>query len=205
MSYNRAMHAPYAAPFENLPPPRRVPLEEYFTAEATAFVRHEYLDGFVRTMPGASEEHVVVTSVLSGMIEPVLRRRGGCRFLNQDVQVWIPEFNSYTYPDGAIACPPQFASKDPASLLNPKVVFEALSPSTEAYDRGGKFRRYRSLPTLEEYVLISTMEPLVEVYSRPDWALRSYEGLDAIVRLASVDLDLPLRELYGDLGWNDPI
>ena len=86
-------------------------------------------------------------------------------------------------------------------MLNPKVIFEALSPSTEAYDRGGKFRRYRSLPTLEEYVLVSTMEPLVEVYARPDWALRSYEGLDAIARLESVDLDLPLRELYADLTW----
>lgn len=82
------------------------------------------------------------------------------------------------------------------------MIFEALSPSTEAYDRGGKFRRYRSLPTLEEYVLVSTMEPLVEVYARPDWALRSYEGLDAIARLESVDLDLPLRELYADLSWD---
>ena len=121
--------------------------------------------------------------------------------LDQDVQVWIPEFRTYTYPDRAIACPPEFAARGAASLLNPKVIFEALSPSTEAYDRGGKFRRYRSLPTLEEYVLISTMEPLVEVYARPDWALRSYEGLDATARLESVDLDLPLRELYADLTW----
>ena len=122
--------------------------------------------------------------------------------LDQDVQVWIPEFRAYTYPDRAIACPPEFAPKGAASLLNPKVIFEALSPSTEAYDRGGKFRRYRSLPTLEEYVLISTMEPLVEVYARPDWALRSYEGLDAVARLESVGVGLPLRELYADLSWN---
>ena len=192
------MQAPYV---HHDDPPRRwrVPLEEYFAAESTALVRHEYFDGVVRAMPGASGGHVVLTSVLAGMVEPEMRRRGACRFLNQDVQIWIPESNAYTYPDGAIACPPKFAAKGPASLSNPKVIFEALSPSTEAYDRGGKFRRYRSLPTLEEYVLLSVEEPLVEVFRRDGWALRSYEGLGATVRLESVDLDLPLRELYADL------
>ncbi len=182
-------------------PPRRwrVPIEEYFAAEATALVKHEYLDGEVRAMPGASEGHVALTSVLAGMVEPEMRRRGVCRFLNSDVQVWIPDTNTYTYPDGAIACPPKFAAKGPASLRNPKVIFEALSPSTEAYDRGGKFRRYRSLPTLEEYVLLSVDEPLVEVFRRKDWVMTSYEGLEATARLESVDLDLPLRELYADL------
>ena len=198
------MHASYIAPFENVPPPRRVPVEEYLAAERTAFEKHEYLDGFVRAMPGVAENHAWITAALGDLVGPALRRKGACRLLDQDVQVWIPEYNSYTYPDRAIACPPNFASKGHASLLNPKVVFEALSPSTEAYDRGGKFRRYRSLPTLEEYVLISTMEPVVEVFARPDWALRSYEGLDAVAILASVGLELPLRELYADLNWDDP-
>ena len=195
------MHGPYVAPFENVPPPRRVTVEEYLAAEATAFEKHEYLDGLVRAMPSASPAHVLVTAALGEILSPELRRRGVCRLLDQDVQIWIPEFRSYTYPDRAIACPPQFAPQGAAALLNPMVVFEALSPSTEAYDRGGKFRRYRTLPTLEEYVLISTVEPLVEVHSRPVWGLRSYEGIDAVARLESVDLDLPLRELYADLGW----
>lgn len=197
------MHAPYAAPFENVPPPRRVPVEEYLAAEATALCRHEYLDGTVRAMPGVREEHALLTAALGDLIGPALRRKGACRLLDQDVQVLIPEFNSYTYPDRAIACPPKFAPQNLAALVNPKVVFEVLSPSTEAYDRGGKFRRYRALPTLEEYVLISSMEPLVEVYARPDWALRSYEGPEAVAILASVGLELPLRELYADVAWDD--
>ncbi len=196
------MQAPYAAPFENVPPARRVTVEEYLAAEATALSRNEYLDGVVRAMPGAGENHLWVTTTLSDLIGPELRRKGACRLLDQDVRVLIPQFNAYVYPDRAIACPPQFASKVSGALENPKVIFEVLSPSTEAYDRGGKFRRYRSLQTMEEYVLISTMEPLVEVYARPNWALRSYEGLDAVAVLESVGLELPLRELYADLNWD---
>lgn len=194
------MDASYAAPFENPPPQRRVTVEEYLAAEATALERHEYLDGHVRAMPGVSTPHALVTAALGDLVGPTLRRKGACRLLDQDVQIWIPEFNAYTYPDRAIACPPRFAPKGAASLLNPKVVFEVLSPSTEAYDRGGKFRRYRSLETLEEYVLISTAEPLVEVFARAGWGLRSYEGMDAVALLESVGVEMPLRDLYADLG-----
>ena len=193
------MDALHAGPLYDFPTTRRVPLEEYFAAEATALVKHEYLNGFVRAMPGASPAHVLLTVSLTEILAPLLRRKGACRFLNQDVQVFIPEFDAYTYPDGAIAYPPKFAPKGAASLLNPKAVFEALSPSTEGYDRGAKFRRYRSVDTLEEYVLLSTEEPLIEVYARPQWGLRSFAGMDAVARLESVGLDLPLRELYADL------
>lgn len=199
------MQAPYAAPFENVPPPRRVTVEEYLAAEATALTRNEYLDGVVRAMPGVGKNHLFVTAALSELMAPELRRKGACRLLDQDVQVLIPAYNSYVYPDRAIACPPQFAPQNLAALVNPKVIFEVLSPSTEAYDRGGKFRRYRALPTMDEFVLISTMEPLVEIYAQPNWALRSYEGLDAVAVLESVGVELSLRELYADIDWDAEI
>ncbi len=179
-------------------------MEAYFATEATALEKHEYLDGVIRAVPAATPNHARVTSALSELLGPELRRRGVGRFLSGSLQVWIPACRSYPYPDGTVSFPPTFDSRPNAVSLNPKVVFEALSPSTEAYDRGGKFRRYQSLETLEEYVLISTMEPLVEVFARPEWGVKTYEGLDAVAVLNSVGLELPLRELYADLGWDLP-
>ena len=178
----------------------RVSFEEYYAAEQKAETRSEFLDGMVRPMAGASEEHGAVTSILGELLSPHLRATGRCRFRDQDTQVPIPEFNVYTYPDGVIACPPRFAARPRGALLNPKVIFEVLSPSTEAYDRGDKFRFYQSLETFEEYVLISVGEPKVEVFgSASSWVVRTYDGLDAVVRLDSVGLDLPLREIYQDI------
>ncbi len=185
-----------------LPPPQRVSFEEYFAAEQKAETRSEYVDGLVRAMPGGSSDHLAVTSIFGEILGPALRAKGACRFLDQNVQIPIPAYNVYTYPDGAIACPPQYVAKSRSALLNPKVIFEVLSPSTEAYDRGPKFRRYRSLETLEEYVLISVSEPVVEVFPRASsWGVLTYEGLDAVARLASVGLDLSLRDLYADVTF----
>ena len=112
------MNGPYAGTHEPAPPLRRVPVEEYLAAEKNALTKHEFLDGVVRTIPGASEHHALITAALGDLVGPEMRRRGGCRLLDQDVQIWIPEHNAYVYPDGAIACPPKFASRGPASLHN---------------------------------------------------------------------------------------
>lgn len=189
------------APLATSPPPR-VSFEAYYEAEQKAQTRSEFLDGVVRPMAGASPGHIVVVASLEDVVGPPLRKVGGCRRLGQDTQIPIPEHNVFTYPDAVIACPPQFAAKPRGALLNPKVIFEVLSPSTEAYDRGDKFRYYRSLETLEEYVLISVKEPLVEVFPRASsWGVQTYEGVDAVARLESVGLDLPLRELYADVEF----
>ncbi len=161
-----------------LPPtPRRVTLDAYEEAERKAETRNEYFDGVVRAMPGASPRHLLLTPVLGRTVGNRLENKGGvCVYLDQDVRVAIPRSNVYTYPDGAIACPPQFLEKPRGAITNPRVVFEVLSPSTEAYDRGAKFRRYRTVETLEDYVLISTAEPVVEVFSRPEWGRRPTKG-----------------------------
>ena len=196
------------------PPPRpaRVSFEEYYAAEQKAETRSEFIDGIVRPigdpyeldMAGASEDHLAVTSVLGEVVNPRLRALGKCRFRDQDTQIPIPEHNLYTYPDGVIACPPRFATRPKGALLNPKVIFEVLSPSTEGYDRGDKFRFYRSLETLEEYVLVSTRELIVEVFPRSSaWAVRTYEGFEGVARLESVGLELPLRELYADMAFSE--
>lgn len=201
------MRAPFAfTPAPSGPPPPRppyVPFEAYYEAEQRAETRSEWIDGIVRTMPGGNANHLAVTSIFGELLGAKLRAGGACRFLDQNVQIPIPAHRLYTYPDGAIACPPAFAERQKGALLNPKAIFEVLSPSTEGYDRGAKFRMYRTLGTLEEYVLVSTREPVVEVFRAPVWGPKTYEGLDAIARLESVGLDLPLRDLYADVTFED--
>ena len=180
-----------------VPMPRRVSLDDYLAAEAVAETRSEFLDGVVRAMPGGSPRHYLIESQLNVMAGNRLGGKGGCVYLNGNVPIPIPRANVYTYPDGVIACPPRFAEKPRGALLNPKAIFEVLLPlSTEAYDRGAKFRRYRTLDTLEDYVLISTSEPLIEVFSRPDWGPKTYEGLETIAIVPSIGIELPLAELY---------
>ena len=191
------MAAPFAVTsHEPAPPPRLVPVEKYLERESKAETKSEYLDGVVRAMSSASPRHLLLESELNFMVRGRLGG-GGCVYLNGNVQIVIPGVRTYVYPDGAIACPPTFAQKPRGALINPKVVFEVLSPqSTEGYDRGDKFWRYRSLETLEDYVLVDVRRPLVEVHSRPDWTPRFYEGLDAVARIPSVGIDLPLADLY---------
>lgn len=192
------MSAPFVVrPYEPPPPPRYVPVEEYLEREAKAKRKSEYLCGVVRAMPSASPKHLLIESQLNVMAGNRLGGRGPCVYLNGNVQIVIPGVDTYVYPDGAIACPPEFADKPRGALMNPKVVFEVLSPrSTEGYDRGDKFWRYRRLETLEDYVLIDTRRPQVEVYSRSEWTPRFYEDSEAVALLPSVGIELPLAELY---------
>lgn len=193
------MSAPFVVTaYEPPPPPRKIPVEEYLAAEAVAETKSEYLDGVVRAMPSGSPRHLFIEAQLNMMVGNRLGGgKGGCVYLNGNVQIVIPGLRTYVYPDGAIACPPGFAGKPRGALINPKVVFEVLPPrSTEGYDRGPKFRRYRDLETLKDYVLIDTSDPLIEVFSRPEWGPKTYEGLDAVALVPSVGIELPLNDLY---------
>ncbi len=190
------MALPYIVGEPSAAAPRRVPVEEYLAAEAVAETKTEYLDGVLRAMPGGSPRHWFLESQLHTMVGGRLGGQG-CVFFGGNVQIVIPGLRTYLYPDGAIACPPAFSPKPGRALTNPKVVFEVLSPqSTEGYDRGAKFRRYRALESLKDYVLVSTSEPVVEVFSRPEWGVKTYEGLEAVAWVPSVGVELPLAELY---------
>ena len=192
------MSSPFTVASYEPPRPRRpVSPEEYLRKEAEALDKSEYLDGVVRLMPSGSARHILIESKLNTMVDNRLGGRGPCVYLNGNVQIVIPGMRTYVHPDGAIACPPQFAAKPRGALMNPKVVFEVLSPrSTEGYDRGDKFRRYRDLESLEDYVLIDTAKPLIEVFSRPIWGPTTYEGVDALATIPSVGIEIPLGELY---------
>lgn len=179
--------------------------EEYLQIERAAEVKSEYFNGEMFVMSGASKEHNRISIALTIMVGVPLRGKP-CEPFGSDTRVKIPSKNFF-YPDLTIACEPEWMDREFDTLLNPVVVFEILSPSNEAWDRGGKFREYRSIPSLREYVLISQDRPLVEVFSRREndfWLLRDVEGCDATIALEAVpEVVLSLAELYERIEFED--
>lgn len=170
---------------------------DYLAQEAQATTRHEYIDGVIYAMSGASRNHLELTRSFTIEAGNALRGKP-CRNLDQDTKVWIERANAYYYPDATIACPPHFVDSANGVIDNPTVIVEVLSPSTWRMDRGQKFAHYRKLDSLREYALIDSDAARVEVFSLEgdQWVVRFYEGLDATARFGSVGIELPLSELY---------
>lgn len=174
--------------------------EEYLAFERGTDARHEYLDGQVYAMAGESLEHSRICVNLAGELRARLRG-GPCEVLSPNMKVVTAPPGLFAYPDATVVCgEPRFHDESRDVLLNPTVIFEVLSPSTEAYDRGEKFLRYRTqIESLREYVLVSQHRPLVEHYVRqPDgsWSYSSAGDLSEAVELPSIDCRLPLSEIY---------
>lgn len=187
----------------------KISYEEYLRLEETSPVKHDFVRGQrvernVEAMAGGSPNHVRITPVLTGMLRAALRG-SKCRSFDSDTLVRIDEAGANYYPDAGIACPPNFVSDRVGVIDNPKAIFEVLSPSTEKFDRSEKFANYRLLPSLQDYVLVSTERRLVEVFSRQDdgsWVVRFYVH-GATAHLPSVGIDLPLDELYEDAAFEE--
>ena len=132
-------------------------------------------------------------------------KSGECHTLTSDQRVLVDRTGLYTYPDLLIVCgEEEWDPKDADTLLNPKVIFEVLSPSTEKYDRGLKFRNYQQIPSLMEYILVSQDEALCERYLRQAdglWGLQSFEGLAAELVLTSVPVRIPLGDIYNGVEF----
>ncbi len=189
----------------------RVSELEYLSAERAAETKHELWHGVIFAMAGASPRH----NALAMEVGVLLRTRlgsGGCRPFGSDQRVHIPASGNYCYPDITVVCGDlDYHSADPDSVLNPQVIVEVLSASTEAHDRGAKFDDYRSIPSLQEYVLVSQDRVRVQVFHRNDlpegsWTVTFFgEGDDVLLR--SLDVELPVAELYAgafDLRGDEP-
>lgn len=174
--------------------------DEYLEWEATQPVRHEYLHGIAYAMTGGTLAHNTVAINLTTLLkEPV--RKQGCKLFMADAKVQLPATDqSYFYPDVMVTCHPE--DKQATKFIqHPCLVIEVLSPATEAYDRGDKFGHYRTLVSLQEYVLISSARMSVEVFrlnERGKWELTPYNPGDAL-QLTSVGFECPLESLYEDL------
>lgn len=172
--------------------------EEYIAAERKATLKSEYLSGEIVAMSGASNEHNLITmNTANGLYNQVTER--GCRVYASDMRVGIGEGASYFYPDIAVTCDrPRFEDDVFDILTNPQVVVEVLSDSTANYDRGEKFRRYRQLESLQEYILISQDQVHVEHYLRrgKHWVLSEFSALENVLPLTSIEAELSLRQIY---------
>ncbi len=177
--------------------PRYTP-EQYLALERKAPFRSEYFDGCITAMSGASRLHNLIAINLSRVISTQLLDRP-CEVYASDMRVGVSPTGLYTYPDIVAVCgEPQLQDSELDTLLNPTVIVEVLSSSTEAYDRGNKFAHYRRLESLREYVLVAQDRVRVERYTRrgDEWVLAELSRLDDILHLASIGCEVALREIY---------
>ena len=176
---------------------------EYITLERKAIpdaetVRSEYIKGKIIAMSGASFAHNLITMNISVGLHARLSS-SECVVLANEMRVSSPLTSSYFYPDVVVVCgEPHFEDDVFDILLNPTVIIEVLSPSTEAYDRGEKFSHYRQLQSLREYILISQDQVHVDHYVRQaeKWVLTDFRNLDQQLPLTSIQCELPLQEIY---------
>ena len=172
---------------------------EYLQAQRQAQTKSEYLAGQVFAMAGAPRTHNTITLNLVGASRQRLRARG-CSLFAIDIRVRIQDASAHFYPDVVIVCgQPQFEDEQEDNLLNPVVIVEVLSPSTEDFDRGEKFFAYRKLTSLREYLLVSQNKVCIEHFIRqPDgqWLKREYTHPEQVVHLESVGADLPVQTVY---------
>ena len=172
--------------------------EEYITAERKAVIKSEYFSGKMIADSGASLKHNLITmNVTNGLYNQLVEQ--GCFVFGSDMRVGIGPGMSYFYPDVSVVCDtPRFEDDVLDILLNPIVVVEVLSQSTEAYDKGEKFRRYQLLESLQEYILISQERVEVERYQRQveKWQSQVYNTIEDILKLLSVDAELLLQQIY---------
>ncbi len=185
----------------------KLSVAEYLAIEKTAAFKSEFFDGEMFPlhrdapvgMAGASRSHNRVNENLSIRIGSQLLG-GPCQSLSRDQRVLVDRTGLYTYPDLLIVCGQvETAEGDEDTITNPRVVVEVLSPSTERYDRGAKFRQYQQLPSVQEYVLVSQDEAVVERYVRQadgTWGYTSFVGLDAVLPLTSVPVQVPLADIF---------
>jgi Uma2 family endonuclease len=172
--------------------------EEYLALERHAEFRSEYIDGRIIAMPpGASRPHNLIISALVGCIGEQLED-GPCEVYINDMRVKVSATEDYLYPDLVVSCDPEFEDRTCDSLLSPVLVVEVLSESTVGYDRRKKFEFYRRIESLREYVLISQKESRAERHVRQgnSWYFNSVEGLNALLALASLGMEIPLKRLY---------
>jgi len=173
-------------------------LEEFLAWEAAEETKHEFVDGQVYAMAGASRAHGTIALNLAALIRPAIRKTG-CRAYIADMKVIPPGLRSVRYPDLVLTCDPRDLADEQVTRF-PKLIVEVLSRSTAATDRGEKFEEYRRIPTLEEYVIVDSTQVSVEVLRRGEdlWTFRDY-GPGTAFRLESVGLEITVNDLYEDL------
>lgn len=175
---------------------------EYFAWEEQQLERHEYINGEVYAMSGGTQNHSRIALKFGALLDNHLSNRS-CKVFNSDCRVKIVETNDYTYPDVSVSCDPRDKTT-PQYITYPCLIVEVLSDSTEAYDRGNKFFRYRQNPQLQDYVLVNSQEIAIDLYRKTEngrWEIINYRAGET-VELQSVNLNFPIEQVYRGLDFS---
>ena len=174
-------------------------VEEYLAFDQESETKHEFYQGELFAMSGASRQHNQIAWNVVAALAPQLKG-SKCRGFTSDMRVKVPATGLYTYPDAGVVCgEPQYTGETPDTLLNPTLLVEILSPSSEDYDRGRKFAHYRTIPSLQVYLVIAQKAVHVEKYVRqPDgqWILYETNDVEETLELAAIGATLVLADVY---------
>ncbi len=184
------------------PEPLRLTLEQYLEREDRQGTRHEFVDGLVFALAGASDTHQTILANLTTLVRPALRG-SACRIFTNEIKVIPPNRRRARYPDLLVTCD-ESDRADRYVKRYPKLIIEVLSPSTAATDRTEKLDEYQTIPTLDEYVLVDSLGVGVLVFRRSlgdSWMQHKYAG-DEHLRLSSISLDVSLRDVYEDVDFS---
>jgi Uma2 family endonuclease len=177
-----------------------ITVDDYLQGEASTEYKHEYLNGEVWAMIGATDAHVTIAGNLFALLKQSLKGTP-CRAYISDMKVNVEKANAFFYPDVLVTCSPE--DRDSALFKqHPLFIAEVLSPSTEAFDRGQKFSTYRQLDSLQTYWLIDSRKMSVDCFNRTnnnDWLLHGYEKAEEILRIPALDLEWQLQSLYEEV------
>ncbi|WP_072620965.1 Uma2 family endonuclease [Spirulina major] len=175
---------------------------EYFAWEEQQLERHEYINGEIYAMSGGTRNHSRIALKFGALLDNHLSNRS-CEVFNSDCRVKIVETNDYTYPDVSVSCDPRDKTTT-QYITYPCLIVEVLSDSTEAYDRGNKFFRYRQNPQLQDYVLVSSKEIAIDLYRKTEngrWEIINYRAGET-VELQSVNLNFPIEQVYRGIDFS---
>ncbi len=185
-------------------PQRDMTEAEYLAYERASSTKHEYYKGRIYAMTGAKEAHNLIAGNIIAALHPQLRRKG-CRIYPSDMRVKIMQTGLNTYPDIAVVCgPPQFTDNVRDTIINPIVIIEVLSVSTERYDRGMKFQHYRTIETLDDYMLVAQDHPHIEHFSRQEnglWIFQEATNVALRINIPSIGCVLHLQDVYAQVEF----
>ncbi|MDJ0661349.1 MAG: Uma2 family endonuclease [Crocosphaera sp.] len=180
--------------------------QEYLDLEVEAKDRHEYRNGEMIVISGGTPNHNRITGNFSAALNFAFKGQPYDVFIT-DQRLWIPSTKTYTYPDIMIVQGEiQLQEGRNDTIINPLLIAEVLSQSTEAYDRGDKFSAYRTIPSLQEYILIQQYSPHIEQFSKTEsgqWLLSDYDGQEATLTLKSISLEIPLVDIYDKVDFHN--
>ena len=190
-----------------LQPKKVYSLEEYFKLEKSRNEKFEFWDGAVWSMSGARFFHNIIVGNMNTELDMLLREKG-CRALPSDMRIKVPSYPPYRYPDLTALCgTPKIEQIGGIEMLvNPQLIVEVLSDSTEAFDRGDKFSYYKSIESFSEYLLVAQHRPHVTQFVKHGdgfWANFEFNDLNDLVELKSVSCSLPLVSIYRDVSFPD--